>query len=145
MVSECQVRRQRQGVQLGLVVEGFHPYGPVFVEVGAGHGVLGLVEGPARTGPVVCGSVDGDLSSQAEGGEHGVTPRDVQSSGDVVSCEGVRRFTSWLLRAPQRFLMAEAPQDPSFIEGAAGAALAFQSVEQGADSVTDWDACLLLI
>ncbi|MEV7815570.1 lanthionine synthetase C family protein [Streptomyces flaveolus] len=59
--------------------------------------------------------------------------------------ENPNMFTSWLLRASQRFLMAEAPQNPSFIEGAAGAALAFQSVEQGAESVTDWDACLLLI
>ncbi|AWI32711.1 lanthionine synthetase C family protein [Streptomyces tirandamycinicus] len=59
--------------------------------------------------------------------------------------ENSNRLTSWLLHAPQRFLLAEAPQDPGFIEGAAGAALAFQGVEPDAESVTDWDACLLLI
>ncbi|MEU1710123.1 hypothetical protein ABZ478_32960 [Streptomyces sp. NPDC005706] len=37
------------------------------------------------------------------------------------------------------------PDQPGFIEGAAGAALAFMSAEPGAVAATRWDACLLLI
>lgn len=54
-------------------------------------------------------------------------------------------FVDWMRQAGQRFLGAEPPQAPGFIEGAAGAALAFQGAEPGVEPVTDWDACLLLI
>ncbi|MFD5537806.1 lanthionine synthetase C family protein [Streptomyces sp. NPDC127079] len=58
--------------------------------------------------------------------------------------ETSRPFHDWLLRAPERFLAAPAPQEPGFLEGAAGASLAFMSAEPGAVTATDWDACLLL-
>ncbi|MEU4256176.1 lanthionine synthetase C family protein [Streptomyces fradiae] len=54
-------------------------------------------------------------------------------------------FQEWLaVTGSERFLAADAPEQPGFLEGAAGASLAFRTVEPGARSVTDWDACLLL-
>ncbi|NEA87199.1 lanthionine synthetase C family protein [Streptomyces sp. SID7958] len=54
-------------------------------------------------------------------------------------------FQDWLTAAgSRRFLAAEAPEQPGFLEGAAGASLAFRTVEPGARTATDWDACLLL-
>ncbi|MET8453357.1 lanthionine synthetase C family protein [Streptomyces sp. NPDC005209] len=54
-------------------------------------------------------------------------------------------FNIWLLSASERFLSAPAPEQPDFLEGAAGATLAFRSAEPDAACATDWDACLLLI
>lgn len=54
-------------------------------------------------------------------------------------------FHTWLKEAHHRFLTVPAPRTPGFLDGTAGAALAFGSAEPGATSVTDWDACLLLI
>jgi len=54
-------------------------------------------------------------------------------------------FTDWLHRASQRFLTTQAPQEPGFLQGTAGAALAFQGAPPGAEPGTDWDACLLLV
>ncbi|WP_324787040.1 lanthionine synthetase C family protein [Streptomyces sp. H51] len=59
--------------------------------------------------------------------------------------ETPKPFDDWLQRASERFLAMPAPQEPDFLEGAAGAALAFMSAEPGAVTATDWDACLLLI
>lgn len=53
-------------------------------------------------------------------------------------------FTDRLPQLRQRFLAAAPPGETGFLEGEAGAVLAFQSAEPGAGPVTDWDACLLL-
>jgi hypothetical protein len=53
-------------------------------------------------------------------------------------------FTDRLPQISRRFLAAGPPQETGFLEGAAGAILAFQSAEPSAGSATDWDACLLL-
>ncbi|MFH8934125.1 lanthionine synthetase C family protein [Streptomyces griseosporeus] len=53
-------------------------------------------------------------------------------------------FQKWLQEAHPRFLSVPPPKDQDFLEGAAGAVLAFRSAEPGAASATDWDACLLL-
>ncbi|WP_327743257.1 lanthionine synthetase C family protein [Streptomyces europaeiscabiei] len=53
-------------------------------------------------------------------------------------------FTVRLPLLRQRFLAADPPEETGFLEGEAGAVLAFQSAEQEAGPVTDWDACLLL-
>jgi lantibiotic biosynthesis protein len=53
-------------------------------------------------------------------------------------------FTDRLPSLHQRFLAVDPPDEPGFLEGAAGATLAFQSAESGAEPVVDWDACLLL-
>ncbi|MGW1267413.1 lanthionine synthetase C family protein [Streptomyces sp. NPDC002491] len=54
-------------------------------------------------------------------------------------------FHDWLHHAPERFLAAPAPGRPGFIEGTAGATLAFMSAQPDAVAATNWDACLLLI
>ncbi|MDX2695499.1 lanthionine synthetase LanC family protein, partial [Streptomyces ipomoeae] len=54
-------------------------------------------------------------------------------------------FTDRLPLLRRRFLVAGTPEETGFLEGEAGAVLAFQSAESGAGPVTDWDACLLLI
>ncbi|WP_308407618.1 lanthionine synthetase LanC family protein [Streptomyces olivochromogenes] len=54
-------------------------------------------------------------------------------------------FNIWLLSACERFLSAPAPEQPDFLEGTAGATLAFRSAEPDAACATHWDACLLLI
>ncbi|MEU3982040.1 lanthionine synthetase C family protein [Streptomyces sp. NPDC026672] len=59
--------------------------------------------------------------------------------------EKPKAFHDWLRRAPERFLAAPVPERSDFIEGTAGAALAFMSAEPGVAATTDWDACLLLI
>ncbi|WP_432156803.1 lanthionine synthetase C family protein [Streptomyces sp. bgisy153] len=59
--------------------------------------------------------------------------------------ENPKPFVDWLSQAPQRFLGAEVPQEPGFMDGSAGAALAFQTTEPEITRATDWDACLLLI
>ncbi|MDX2836038.1 MULTISPECIES: lanthionine synthetase LanC family protein [Streptomyces] len=53
-------------------------------------------------------------------------------------------FTTRLPLLRQRFLAADPPEETGFLDGEAGAVLAYQSAEEGAGSVTDWDACLLL-
>ncbi|MGW4730533.1 lanthionine synthetase C family protein [Streptomyces shenzhenensis] len=53
-------------------------------------------------------------------------------------------FTDRLPSLRQRFLAVDPPDEPGLLEGAAGAALALQSAEPGAEPVIDWDACLLL-
>jgi len=53
-------------------------------------------------------------------------------------------FTDRLPYLRQRFLSVDPPDEPGFLEGTAGATLAFQSAESGAVPVADWDACLLL-
>ncbi|GHH09487.1 lanthionine synthetase C family protein [Streptomyces rubradiris] len=53
-------------------------------------------------------------------------------------------FTDRLPELRDRFLALPAPEAPGFLEGAAGATLAFQSAEPGSGPATDWDACLLL-
>ncbi|MFI1563874.1 lanthionine synthetase C family protein [Streptomyces sp. NPDC020490] len=53
-------------------------------------------------------------------------------------------FTDRLPELRQRFLALPPPEEAGFLEGAAGAALAFQSAEPGSGPVSDWDACLLL-
>ncbi|MFF9244607.1 lanthionine synthetase C family protein [Streptomyces sp. NPDC014776] len=75
---------------------------------------------------------------------HGIAGliRTVQRVADDAETPGP--FHNWLKEAHPRFLAAPPPRDPGFLEGAAGAALAFRSAEPGATSATDWDACLLL-
>ncbi|MCW8382369.1 lanthionine synthetase C family protein [Streptomyces justiciae] len=53
-------------------------------------------------------------------------------------------FTDHLPSLRQRFLTADPPDEPGFLEGTAGATLALQSAESEAEPVADWDACLLL-
>ncbi|MFF5476721.1 lanthionine synthetase C family protein [Streptomyces sp. NPDC012935] len=53
-------------------------------------------------------------------------------------------FTDRLPELRERFLALSPPKDPSFLEGAAGAALAFQGAEPGPAPATEWDGCLLL-
>ncbi|WP_328869106.1 lanthionine synthetase C family protein [Streptomyces sp. NBC_00287] len=53
-------------------------------------------------------------------------------------------FTDRLPELRERFLALAPPEDDGFLEGAAGAALAFQSPEPGSAPANDWDACLLL-
>ncbi len=53
-------------------------------------------------------------------------------------------FTDRLDLLRQRFLMADPPEGAGFLMGSAGAELAFQGAEDGAELVSDWDACLLL-
>ncbi len=69
--------------------------------------------------------------------------RTVQRVSD--DAENAQPFDDWLRHGSERFLAAPAPQRPDFLEGAAGATLAFRSAEPGAVTATDWDACLLLI
>lgn len=59
--------------------------------------------------------------------------------------ENPHSFTDHLPHLSSRFLMAGAPAGAGFLEGAAGAALAFQNAEAGSVPASDWDACLLLI
>ncbi|MFF4693438.1 lanthionine synthetase C family protein [Streptomyces sp. NPDC001307] len=54
-------------------------------------------------------------------------------------------FNNWLMSASERFLAAPAPEHRDFLEGAAGATLAFMGAEPDTLPATDWDACLLLI
>jgi hypothetical protein len=54
-------------------------------------------------------------------------------------------FTSFLPHLSERFLAAETPPEAGFLEGAAGAALAFQGIGADEATVRDWDACLLII
>ncbi|MEV6129392.1 lanthionine synthetase C family protein [Streptomyces violaceusniger] len=54
-------------------------------------------------------------------------------------------FTEHLSQLNQRFLNIGPAAEAGFLEGAAGAILAFQSAEADTAPVTDWDACLLLI
>ncbi|MEV6499728.1 lanthionine synthetase LanC family protein [Streptomyces prunicolor] len=53
-------------------------------------------------------------------------------------------FTARLPHLAERFLSADSPAKAGFLEGAAGAALAFQSAEVRAVPLGNWDACLLL-
>lgn len=53
-------------------------------------------------------------------------------------------FTARLPQLNQRFLTAEPLAETGFLEGGAGAALAFQNSEAGTGPASDWDACLLL-
>lgn len=53
-------------------------------------------------------------------------------------------FTDRLPELRERSLALPPPEEAGFLEGAAGAALAFQCAEPGAAPATDWDACLLL-
>ncbi|MEU5347109.1 lanthionine synthetase C family protein [Streptomyces sp. NPDC020766] len=59
--------------------------------------------------------------------------------------DGPAAFTSFLPHLSERFLVAETPTEAGFLEGAAGAALAFQGIEADEAPVSDWDACLLLV
>jgi hypothetical protein len=59
--------------------------------------------------------------------------------------ENRKPFDDWLRRAADLFLAAPAPDEPGFLEGTAGATLAFRSAEPGTVPATDWDVCLLLI
>jgi len=56
-------------------------------------------------------------------------------------------FTRFLPQLSERFLAAETPTEAGFLEGAAGAALAFEGVKADEDETAggDWDACLLLV
>jgi hypothetical protein len=54
-------------------------------------------------------------------------------------------FTDHLPQLSERFLAAGPPAETGFLEGAAGAVLAFQCAETDSAPVSDWDACLLLI
>lgn len=54
-------------------------------------------------------------------------------------------FTRFFPALNERFLSTPPAARPEFLTGSAGAVLAFQSAEAGTRSVTDWDACLLLI
>ncbi|MFI0734979.1 lanthionine synthetase C family protein [Streptomyces sp. NPDC021225] len=54
-------------------------------------------------------------------------------------------FTDRLPQLSERFLSLGPPAETGFLEGTAGAALAFQSAETDATPLSDWDACLLLI
>ncbi|MEU0339602.1 lanthionine synthetase C family protein [Streptomyces bobili] len=53
-------------------------------------------------------------------------------------------FTDQLAELRERFLALGPPRETGFIEGAAGATLAFQSAQPGSRAATDWDTCLLL-
>ena len=53
-------------------------------------------------------------------------------------------FTNRLPDLRERFLHLGPPAEPGFLEGSAGAALAFQSAAPDSRPATDWDACLLL-
>ncbi|MEU1180680.1 lanthionine synthetase C family protein [Streptomyces sp. NPDC005820] len=53
-------------------------------------------------------------------------------------------FTDRLPALRQRFLAVDPPDESGFLVGAAGASLAFEGTEAGAEPVIDWDACLLL-
>lgn len=53
-------------------------------------------------------------------------------------------FTSHLPQLKNRFLASAPPKETGFLEGAAGAALAFQDNESTARPLGDWDTCLLL-
>ncbi|MCF1595757.1 lanthionine synthetase C family protein [Streptomyces muensis] len=53
-------------------------------------------------------------------------------------------FTDRLPELRDRFLALAPPEEPGFLEGAAGAVLAFQTAEPGSGPATNWDACLLL-
>jgi hypothetical protein len=65
-------------------------------------------------------------------------------AGDADQPHALKAFNDWLQRAPDRFLAAEPPQQSGFIDGTAGASLAFQIAEPDTFPATDWDACLLL-
>ncbi|MFE2426468.1 lanthionine synthetase C family protein [Streptomyces sp. NPDC059373] len=54
-------------------------------------------------------------------------------------------FTNHLAQLRECFLTAGPPAETGFLEGAAGAVLAFQDAEAGTAPASDWDACLLLI
>ncbi|AXI78981.1 lanthionine synthetase C family protein [Peterkaempfera bronchialis] len=54
-------------------------------------------------------------------------------------------FTDRLHQLRQHSLTMGPPEETGFLEGAAGAALAFQCAEPDAGGVGDWDACLLLV
>ncbi|MER7497022.1 lanthionine synthetase C family protein [Streptomyces pharetrae] len=54
-------------------------------------------------------------------------------------------FNDWLPAGSGRFLTTPAPEQPGFLQGVAGATLAFMGAEPDALVGTDWDACLLLI
>ncbi|MEH0424535.1 lanthionine synthetase C family protein [Streptomyces sp. B21-083] len=54
-------------------------------------------------------------------------------------------FTNFLAHLTERFLAAETPTEAGFLEGAAGAALAFQGIEADKAPASDWDVCLLLV
>jgi hypothetical protein len=88
-------------VQFGLVVEGEHPHWAVVGGVGAQHGVLGLFEGAAGAGGVLCRAVDGALAGQAEGREQGVAAGEAQVAGDVVGGERVGRPTHVPVHGPR--------------------------------------------
>jgi hypothetical protein len=53
-------------------------------------------------------------------------------------------FADRLHLLTERFLTASAPEEAGFLEGKAGAALAFQDAEAAAPPQGQWDACLLL-
>ncbi|MER7793581.1 lanthionine synthetase C family protein [Streptomyces sp. NPDC097640] len=59
--------------------------------------------------------------------------------------ENPNLFTDRLPQLSERFLSLGPPAETGFLEGTAGAVLAFQSAEAGTAPVSDWDACLLLI
>lgn len=54
-------------------------------------------------------------------------------------------FTNHLTQLRERFLTAGPPTETGFLEGTAGAVLAFQDAEAGTAPANDWDACLLLV
>ncbi|MGJ5898449.1 lanthionine synthetase [Streptomyces sp. V2] len=54
-------------------------------------------------------------------------------------------FTRFLPQLSERFLAAGVPAEAGFLEGAAGAALAFEGVKTDEAPGGDWDACLLLV
>ncbi|MGW5134187.1 lanthionine synthetase C family protein [Streptomyces sp. NPDC004135] len=63
---------------------------------------------------------------------------------DAAQAHAVKALNDWLQRSPERFLASETPQASGFLDGTAGASLAFQIAEPDSSSATDWDACLLL-
>ncbi|MGI5347361.1 lanthionine synthetase LanC family protein [Streptomyces sp. CA-250714] len=58
--------------------------------------------------------------------------------------EGPSSFTSRLPELRARFRALSPPEQTGFLDGAAGADLAFQSTEPDSGPAADWDACLLL-
>ncbi|MBU6529676.1 lanthionine synthetase C family protein [Streptomyces mayonensis] len=55
------------------------------------------------------------------------------------------QFTGHIALLTHRFMTAPAPTEGGFLEGRAGAALAFQDAESGTEPEGRWDACLLLV
>lgn len=90
-VTDGEMGRECERVQLGLVVKGQQPHRAKGVRLCAAHCLLRLAKSSAQAVAVLGDPLNGHLTGHTERGEHGVAARDVEIPRNVVGRERISR------------------------------------------------------